>query len=290
MRGIVKFAPPIQGVGARGLSLSLKNSARTLCTALLTATCVLGLAQSAVAAVPPTPPPPADVDTGAAPTTAPAAVTPPATTAPVTAGQPGQGLVTGGPDERTGSVRLLVNKSTTLVTSRPYKRVNVSQPEIAEVNGIGPTRILVTGKKAGATQIIVWDEEDNSQQIDVLVQANLLQLRQLYERLLPGSTIDVIDNDGTIALTGQVPNLQVAEQATALASGFGNKVLNLLEVAGGQQVMLQVRFAEVSKTATTALGVNLGFVDSSGAFGASNIGLQQFTLREIEGISQFAEN
>ena len=268
MRGIVKCATPIL-VGVRGLSfsafsaLAAQNRAGKLCVALLSA-CVLG--QVAVAAVPPTPPPPAESD--AAPTTAPAA---PGTTA-ATPGQPaGAALVTGGLDERTGSVRLLVNKSTTLVTSRPYKRISVGQPDIAEVNGIGPTRILVTGKKAGATQIIVWDEEDNSQQIDVLVQANLLQLRSLYERLLPGSQIDVIDNDGTIALTGQVPNLATADQAVALASGFGDKVLNLLEVGGGQQVMLQVRFAEVSKTATNQLGVNFGWTDGV-SFGGSNVG------------------
>jgi pilus assembly protein CpaC len=192
------------------------------------------------------------------------------------------GLVVSGLDER-GTVRLLVNKSTTLVTARPYKRVSVAQPDIADVNGIGPTRILITAKKAGATQIIVWDEDDNSQQIDVLVQANLLALRQLYERLLPGSQIDVIDNDGTIALTGQVPNLATAEQATALASGYGSKVLNLLEVAGGQQVMLQVRFAEVSKTATNALGVNIGYNDGS-SFGASNTGqVSPFGIREGDG-------
>jgi pilus assembly protein CpaC len=105
----------------------------------------------------------------------------------------------------------------------------------------------------------------------VLVQANLLALRSLYERLLPGSQIDVIDNDGTIALTGRSPTSPPREQATRLASGYGNKVLNLLEVAGGQQVMLQVRFAEVSKTATSALGVNLGYTDGK-SFGASNIG------------------
>ena len=190
-------------------------------------------------------------------------------------------LITGGIDEKTGSVRILVNKSTTITTSRPYKRLSVGQPDIAEVNGIGPTRILVTGKKAGATQIIVWDEDDNSQMIDVLIQANLLALRQLYDRLMPNSKIDVIDNDGTIALTGSVPNLAAADQAQALASGYGTKILNLLEVAGGQQVMLQVRFAEVSKTATTELGVNLGYSDQR-SFGASNIGqVTPFGVREV---------
>lgn len=75
-------------------------------------------------------------------------------------------------------------------------------------------------------------------------------------------------------------HLETAKQAEALASGFGNKVLNLLEVSGGHQVMLQIRFAEVSKTATTALGVNLGYSDGSsfsvsqpgaiGGFGITN--------------------
>ncbi len=198
-------------------------------------------------------------------------------------------LITGGIDEKAGNVRLLVNKSVTLTTSRPYKRISVGQPDIAEVNGIGPTRILVTAKKAGTTQIIVWDEDDNSQTVDVLVQANLLALRSLYERLMPDAKIDVIDNEGTIALTGTVPNVISSDQAVQLASGYGNKVLNMLEVSGGQQVQLQVRFAEVSKTATNALGVNLGFIDSRGSFGASTIGLNAFTLKDVQGLSQFAE-
>src|SRR2546421_350181 len=151
-------------------------------------------AGNARAQTPPAPPP-RPAGTGAAP-----------------AGNRGA-LITGGINEKTGGIRMLVNKSVTLTTSRPYKRISVGQPDIAEVNGIGPTRILVTGKKAGATQIIVWDEDDNSQMIDVLVQANLLALRQLYDRLMPNSKIDVIDNDGTIALTGSVPNLVAADQA-----------------------------------------------------------------------------
>jgi pilus assembly protein CpaC len=269
MRGHLKMASALSGNSRRrGLGVKLIGAALT---ASLSAAASVALAQAP--ATGPAVPPPAPTAPTPAPAPAPApSVQPAGNPNVVQPGVPaGQALVTGGLDERTGSVRLLVNKSTTLITSRPYKRISVGQPDIAEVNGIGPTRILVTGKKAGATQIIVWDEDDNSQQIDVLVQANLLALRSLYERLLPGSQIDVIDNDGTIALTGQVPNHTTADQAPALASGYGNKVLNLLEVAGGQQVMLQVRFAEVSKTATSALGVNFGYTDGK-SFGASNVG------------------
>jgi pilus assembly protein CpaC len=192
-----------------------------------------------------------------------ASAAPAPTTARSVASSP---LITGGIDEKVGNVRLLVNKSVTLTTSRPYKRISVGQPDIAEVNGIGPTRILVTAKKAGSTQIIVWDEDDNSQTIDILVQANLLALRSLFERLMPDAKIDVVDNEGIIALTGSVPNTTLADQAVQLASGYGNKVLNMLEISGGQQVSLQVRFAEVSRTATTALGVNFTWFDGQGRF------------------------
>jgi pilus assembly protein CpaC len=196
-------------------------------------------------------------------------------------GPAGKGpIVTAGLDEKTGTLRVLVNKSVTLTTVRPYKRLNIGEPEIAEVNAIATNKILVTAKKAGATQLIIWDEDDNSQTIDVLVQANLLQLRDLYSRILPSAKIDVIDNEGVIALVGQVPNLTVAEQAQQLASGYGSKVLNMLEIAGGQQVLLQIRFAEVSKAATTALGVNLAYNDGS-SFGASNIGqVSPFSVNE----------
>src|SRR5437016_2120490 len=100
------------------------------------------------------------------------------TTAPTAPAK--QPFVISGVDEKTNTVRLLQNKSVTIETSRPYKRLSNGQPDIAEANPISPTRILITGKKAGATQLIIWDQNDVSQTVDVLVQANLLALRQPY--------------------------------------------------------------------------------------------------------------
>jgi pilus assembly protein CpaC len=214
--------------------------------------------------------------------------TSPAKTA--SAANTGQPIVVGGLGE-SGDIKLLVNKSVVLTTSRPYKRLSVGQPDIFEANAIGQNKILVTAKKPGSTQLILWDDQDNSQMVDVLVQSDLRALREMYPVLFPSAKIDVMNNEGTIALTGHVPSLETAEQAATLAQSYGNKVLNLLEVAGGQQIMLQVRFAEVSRTASSQLGVNLGWLNSSGAFGASNVGLQQFSLKSNQnGISSFADN
>lgn len=170
-----------------------------------------------------------------------------------------------------GRLKLTVNKSAVITTKVPYKRVSVGQPDIADVNPIGPGNILVTAKKIGSTQLIVWDDNDHSQVIDVAVEFDLQAMQDQLKAMFPDSKIEVSTLNGAIALRGHVPNAKTAEQAMAVAAPFSEHVLNFLEVSGGQQVMLQVRFAEVSRSATSALGINGDY--ASGAFlGGSNVG------------------
>jgi pilus assembly protein CpaC len=170
-----------------------------------------------------------------------------------------------------GAIRLTVNKSTVVATSRPYKQVSVGSPDIADVNTIGPNNILITAKKAGSTQLIIWDENNQSQVADVVVSLDLGALQTQLNGMFPNTKIQVESLNGAVALRGRVPDLQTAEQAASAASPFGAKVLNYLEIGGGQQVMLQVRFAEVSRHASSALGVNFAVTDGTSSFG-NNIG------------------
>ncbi|MCC6424860.1 MAG: type II and III secretion system protein family protein [Phycisphaerales bacterium] len=180
-----------------------------------------------------------------------------------------QAVVARGTDT-TGQIKLSVNKNAVVTTKSPYKRLSIAQPEIADVNPIGPQTILVTAKKAGSTQIVLWDDQDQSQVIDVTVEMDLAALQETLTKMFPTSKIEVASLNGSIALRGRVPSVMVGEQAVMVASPYG-KVLNFLEIYGGQQVMLQVRFAEVSRSAVDSLGVNVGFTDGIG-YGASNIG------------------
>jgi pilus assembly protein CpaC len=192
------------------------------------------------------------------------------TSPPAGGGGAGGGIVADGTD-RNGALHLSVNKTAVVTTKVPYKRVSVGQPDIADVNPIGPGNILVTAKKVGTTQIIVWDDADRSQVIDVTVEFDLAAMQDQLKSMFPDSKIEASMLNGAIVLRGRVPNLQTAEQAVAVASPYSDKVLNFLEISGGQQVMLQVRFAEVSRSATSQLGVNFNY--ASGAFvGGSNIG------------------
>lgn len=171
-----------------------------------------------------------------------------------------------------GQLRLTLGRSAIVTTTRPYKRVAVADAEIvAAPKPVGLTSVLLTPKKAGMTQFMVWDDDEHPAMIDVVVEADLGELRERYRKLFPDAKIEVATVAGTMVLRGRAPNAQAAEQAAQLAEPYGLKVLNMLEVAGGRQVMLQVRFAEVSRSATSALGVNLGFSDGR-SFAGSNIG------------------
>src|SRR5258705_12921759 len=76
-----------------------------------------------------------------------------------------------------GKINIKVNSTTVVKTVRPYKRVSVGQPDVADFNAIAPTSILLTAKKPGATQLIIWDDQERSQVIDVNVAMDLEALK-----------------------------------------------------------------------------------------------------------------
>ncbi len=197
-----------------------------------------------------------------------AAMTP--STMPTHANGTSIGMIADGVDAD-GRINLTVNRSQVVTTKVQYKRVSIGNPDIADYNTIGPGNILITAKKPGSTQMIVWDDADRSQVIDVNVTADMNTLQDQLKAMFPETNIQVAQLNGAIALRGHVPNTETAEQAAAVASPYSPKVLNLMEVSGGKQVMLQVRFAEVSRTAVSQLGVNGNYI-SGGFLGGSNIG------------------
>ena len=98
-----------------------------------------------------------------------------------------------------GTISLVANRSTVLKTRVPFKNVSIAQPEVADVNLVGPTDILITAKKPGTTQLIIWDDENRSQVIDVNVTFDLQALQDQLAEMFPDSRIRVASLNGTIA-------------------------------------------------------------------------------------------
>ena len=187
-----------------------------------------------------------------------------ATAAPWAAETPTQLLVENRDIQR---LDLGVGKSKVLDTPMPIKRASLANPEIADTVVLSPTQIYLTGKTVGVTSLTLW--QDNGKMFatfDVVVSPDLTRLKENLYRTLPDEQgIQVTANHEHVTLAGTVSNTMNLTRALGIAEAYApKKVTNLLQVGGVQQVMLEVRVAEMNRELIRRLGVNLGAVARDG--------------------------
>jgi pilus assembly protein CpaC len=164
-------------------------------------------------------------------------------------------------------VALTAGRSTVLETEFDVTRIAVTNPAIADAVVVRPREILIDGKAPGTISLIIWGG-DRRVQYDVIVEQPVSSLEQQLHQLFPGESIQVAVNADALVLSGRVSSTEVMLRAADVARASAPKanVLNMLQVPGAaesQQVMLQVRFAEVNRRALIDLGASL-FTGSTG--------------------------
>jgi pilus assembly protein CpaC len=157
------------------------------------------------------------------------------------------------------SLSLVVGKGQVLNFPANVARASITDPKIASVIVISPKEILINGKAAGVTNLLVWDEAEKSQVFDVQVQANIEQLQAMLSALAPTDTIDVHAARDSVVLTGEVVRPTTITEAERIALAFTgkDKVVNLLRVTEPAQIMLKVRMVEVNRTGLQQIGMDL---------------------------------
>lgn len=158
-------------------------------------------------------------------------------------------------------VALTAGRSTVLAIDFDITRIAVTNPAVADAVVVSPREILIDGRAQGTISLIVWGD-GRRVQYDVEVDAPVSQLQQQLRNLFPGEDIQVTANDEAITLAGRVSSNAVMLKAGEIAEQSSSKstVINLLQVPGGidtQQVLLQVRFAEINRTAISEAGLSL---------------------------------
>jgi pilus assembly protein CpaC len=192
-----------------------------------------------------------------------------------------------------GSVRLLVGRSTVLDVGTAITRVSLTSADVADALVTSPTQVLIHGKTPGTISMFVWDRSGVLRRFDVAVQRDIVRLSEQMQEMFPNEKIQVESSGRNIVLNGVVSTKDVIERAVNLAAGYVEKkeeVTTLLQLpAGGpsNQVLLRVRFAEVSRSALTELGVAFaanGFQDGRW-YGRSTT--QQFPAPEWDDQGRF---
>jgi len=187
------------------------------------------------------------------------------------------------------NIQVPLFKSRIISLSSPAKRISVGNPDIGDILIIGSRQIYVVGKSLGTTNVVLWDRNDHViSTLNLEVTHDLGTLKIKLHELLPGEDIKVHSSNGSIVLSGEVTSAAKVDTAVKLAESFLKKskdsddtlqgqVLNMLQVGGAQQVMLQVQVAEVQhsflkrldmqfKTFYNGSNLKLGAVNGGAAF------------------------
>jgi pilus assembly protein CpaC len=173
-------------------------------------------------------------------------------------------------------LRVMVGKSLLINTTERLKRISVTDPAIAYAQVITPTQILVHGKAPGEISLLIWDELERSRSFDLRVDVDVSACAEEERRVFPDEQIQVTPSRAAIVLSGHVSTEDVAKRAGDLASAYSPKVVNVLTFGpvGAQEVLLQVKFAEVDRSALAQMGVN--FVSTGAANTTGTLTTGQF--------------
>jgi pilus assembly protein CpaC len=157
---------------------------------------------------------------------------------------------------RTASVTVTIGKSLDVRTGTSFVDVTVGDPEVADVNPLTDHTLSILGKKIGTTRVQVYGADKKLVGIfDVEVSYDITRLTSELTRRFPGSRLRASSVNGRIMLSGEVADAAQLDQAVTISRQFGPDVINAVSVMQPQQVMLEVRFIEISRTAGRDLGV-----------------------------------
>ena len=178
-------------------------------------------------------------------------------------------------------LRVMVGKSLLINTTDRLKRVSVTDPEIADAIVVTGTQVLIHGRAPGEVSLLIWDEFERSRSFDLRVDVDITACAEEMKQIFPDEKIEVSASRSAIVLSGYVTTEDVAKHAGLVAAAYAKNVINVLNFGpvGAQEVMLEVKFAEVDRAAVTQLGINLfapGLgntvaLSQTGQFGSVNV-------------------
>ena len=166
-------------------------------------------------------------------------------------------------EDEASAVKLLVGRSTIVDVGTAIARVSLTSADIADAVVTSSSQLLVNGKTPGTISMYVWERTGGLRRYEVEVQRDLAVLNDQIKRLFPGESIEAQSSGKGIVLSGLVNSKETFDKAAIVAGGFVDKadaIVNMLRIqesTASNQVLLKVRFAEVTRSAVTDLGVTL---------------------------------
>lgn len=160
----------------------------------------------------------------------------------------------------------IVGKSQLIRFDSVVKRISLTNPALADLVLISPRELLLNGKLAGLTSLIIWGEKGEPVFFNLSVKNDSSQFLKAVKTTLPGENLDFkFTNDLNVVLSGRVSSAIVRDQVKNLAQAYGLKLVDIAE-SPVPQVMLEIRVVEASRSFTKTLKSNFGLGDMTNNF------------------------
>jgi pilus assembly protein CpaC len=169
------------------------------------------------------------------------------------------------PTNTTGEIQLALNKSRIITADRAFTELSVGNSAVADVVALSRTQFYVLGKSMGSTNVIVRDRDQVVGVYDVSIGYDVDSLKRKIFEVAPNEQVEVRAANDAIVLSGNVSDAARATSIASIADRYApGKVTNMIGVTGSQQVMLEVKFAEVQRSALKDIGTEIELTDIDG--------------------------
>ena len=158
------------------------------------------------------------------------------------------------------ALQVPMNRAVVVESDVPFAELSIANPGIADISTLSDRSIYVLGKTPGRTTLTLLGADARLiTNVEVQVTPDIAEFKERLQQILPGENIEVRTANDGIVMSGTVSSIARLDRALELAQRYApERVSNLMTVGGTQQVMLKVRFAEVSRSVTKSLNSSLG--------------------------------
>lgn len=158
-----------------------------------------------------------------------------------------------------GPLIIPMNRAVVVESREPFSELSIANPNIADISTLTDKSIYVLGKSPGRTSLTILGTDGRLiSNVTVQVSPDIAEFKERLAQVLPGELIEVRTANDGVVLSGPVTSTGNLERALELAERYSpGKVSNLMIVGGTQQIMLKVRFAEMSRTVAKHLSASL---------------------------------
>ena len=166
----------------------------------------------------------------------------------------------------TAPLAVPMNRAVVVESDQPFSELSIANPGIADVTTLSDKTIYVLGKVPGRTTMTILGADGTLlSNVEVQVTPDIAEFKERLRQILPGENIEVRTANDGIVLSGTVSSATKLDRALDLAKRYaGERVSNLMNVGGNQQVMLKVRFAEMQRSVSKNLSSSLGMKGTVG--------------------------